>query len=303
MTESQDPPIEDSNQGLGPQEFQQYTKNWTRDIAWLLCDDHNLPITIPGYDAFSSPVSDTNSIDIIRTWLTQLDQLTTSPISFHPRLGKYFEHLIAYFLSNNPIAPTPIVEQNKVVYGTQNGVRETRGELDLIVEDNRQLVHIEVAVKFYLQTTINGDQFLGPNSKDALATKLQRLQSHQLPLSKTLQLNNFNKSVYWLKGCLFKPWDKKSRSQDQWMRFENLKSFVEENEEIYTVLNKSRWLGGQWNSPTQPTNEILNLVHNALETGSNGVMLMATSSGDNIDLPARVMIVPNHWPEPRSNPK
>lgn len=96
------------------------------------------------------------------------------------RLGIYFEKLVFEALRLN---------QNYRVLNTNYQVRtETRtlGEYDVILEtlSKRQFIHVEVAVKFYLQLG-QGDQlshWVGPGLHDRLDLKYQRLLTHQLML-------------------------------------------------------------------------------------------------------------------------
>jgi hypothetical protein len=69
---------------------------------------------------------------------------------------------------------------------SKNALSQTMGELDFVYEDKeKQLNHLEVAVKFYLLRQ-NGDGFerlIGPNGGDWYERKLEHLFKKQLPLS------------------------------------------------------------------------------------------------------------------------
>jgi hypothetical protein len=80
--------------------------------------------------------------------------------------------------------------------------KSTVGELDFLLEEivEMEFVHMELAYKFYLYdstistTTINN--WIGPNRKDSLVEKLEKLKSKQFPLiqhacAKSI-LNNLN---------------------------------------------------------------------------------------------------------------
>jgi hypothetical protein len=66
--------------------------------------------------------------------------------------------------------------------------KKTIGELDFIIEklDTQELIHFELAYKFYLfdpsisDETINN--WIGPNRRDSLREKLDKLKSKQFPL-------------------------------------------------------------------------------------------------------------------------
>lgn len=96
-------------------------------------------------------------------------------------LGKYFEQLLFYVLQHDE--RFDVLLTNHTV---QNGPT-TRGELDLIFLDKEtgELEHWELAIKYYLQfgTVADAGTMIGPDPKDTLAAKLEKLVSHQLPLS------------------------------------------------------------------------------------------------------------------------
>jgi len=72
-----------------------------------------------------------------------------------------------------------------------HGVMETLGELDYIVRDlkTEKIVHIELACKFYLYDEKAGlseeEKWIGPNRKDRLFDKLEKVKLKQFPLLQT----------------------------------------------------------------------------------------------------------------------
>jgi hypothetical protein len=94
-----------------------------------------------------------------------------------PRLGKYFENLIAFWLENSP--RYEVLARNQQV----RDAKRTYGELDLIVRDleSGRVAHWEVAIKFYLQLGPEADLFswVGPNRRDSLGRKAGHLLEHQ----------------------------------------------------------------------------------------------------------------------------
>lgn len=135
------------------------------------------------------------------------------------RLGKYFETLWYYWLSNHP--RYQIVESNlQIIIDGQ-----TLGELDFIVFDREtgQTMHWEVAVKFYLGTgdTRVMSNWHGPNLRDRLDIKFDHLLKRQSVISQDTKVSQWLKqrgividqySVI-LKGRLYYPW--KYREQVQ----------------------------------------------------------------------------------------
>ncbi|MDG2220150.1 MAG: DUF1853 family protein [Rubripirellula sp.] len=98
------------------------------------------------------------------------------------RVGRYFESLIAYWLRH--IRCVEIVAESKTIYEDHRSV----GEIDFIFYDEQKcLTHWEVAVKFYLCRFSRGatlGQFIGPNARDTLEQKRQKMFKQQLPLSR-----------------------------------------------------------------------------------------------------------------------
>lgn len=69
-----------------------------------------------------------------------------------------------------------------------HGIKETLGELDYIVQNlkTNQVIHIELACKFYLYDVDNDaseeEKWIGPNRKDSLYDKLEKVRLKQFPL-------------------------------------------------------------------------------------------------------------------------
>ena len=131
------------------------------------------------------------------------------------RLGKRVEQFLSYHIQQSPdynlLAEYIQVKSNK----------QTIGELDFLVFENDQLIHIENIYKFYLydrqiKSNSEMDNWIGPNRNDALAHKLDKLQNKQLPLlyskytkealqSFNLDINNVKQYVCF-KAQLFVPY-------------------------------------------------------------------------------------------------
>ncbi len=83
--------------------------------------------------------------------------------------------------------------------------KRTLGELDLLLLYNNTPIHLEIIYKFYLYdvnlNTSEIEHWIGPNLKDSLSEKLNKLEQKQLPLLsseysqntlKQLNLNHYN---------------------------------------------------------------------------------------------------------------
>ncbi|MDH7447153.1 DUF1853 family protein [Aquimarina sp. 2201CG14-23] len=103
-------------------------------------------------------------------------------ISDNEVLGKRIEHFFEYYLLKNKhyniILKSLQIFKNKI----------TIGELDFLIEDKRQqsVLHIELIYKFYLYNPKTSEteleRWIGPNQKDSLLEKVNKLKEKQLPL-------------------------------------------------------------------------------------------------------------------------
>ena len=129
------------------------------------------------------------------------------------RLGKVFETFWLYWFSHHP--RYEVIENNLqiIVDG------ETLGEIDFIVLDKMtdQMVHWEVAVKFYLgvDDTSEMSNWYGPNRRDRLDLKVTHLLQRQSIVSKDQRVRQWleqkglsiDQCAVILKGRLYYPWD------------------------------------------------------------------------------------------------
>ena len=96
------------------------------------------------------------------------------------RLGKRVEHFVCHDLEQHPdiklLAHNLQIQRNK----------QTIGELDALLLVNDRPVHLEIVYKFYVYDPTVGiserDHWIGPNRKDSLVQKLDKLKNKQLPL-------------------------------------------------------------------------------------------------------------------------
>ncbi|GGI57462.1 DUF1853 family protein [Winogradskyella haliclonae] len=131
------------------------------------------------------------------------------------RLGKRVEEFMSHQLKNldniDVLAESIQIKNDKI----------TIGELDFLLRNKLVYIHLEMIYKFYLYNpNLNGDvlsKWIGPNRKDSLIYKLQKLREKQLPLlySKhcsdvleafTIKAQNFAQQVCY-KAQLFLPFE------------------------------------------------------------------------------------------------
>lgn len=98
------------------------------------------------------------------------------------RLGHLAEKIVSELLHAS--ANYDVLYENVQIKDGQT----TIGEIDFMVEDlvNKQVIHLELAYKFYLYDPgISSHQmhnWIGPNRKDSLHEKLEKLKTKQFPL-------------------------------------------------------------------------------------------------------------------------
>ncbi len=114
-------------------------------------------------------------------------QNLTLPASFpdlnlQQKLGHLYEDALALLLKSSP--SYALLAQNLQI---QTDIHTTVGELDFLLRDliTGQLIHLELATKFYLAVdTESGLALPGPDARDNYFRKLARLRSHQLQLTR-----------------------------------------------------------------------------------------------------------------------
>lgn len=138
------------------------------------------------------------------------------------RLGRYFEALMEFWFTHRAglrlVASHVPVRHGKI----------TLGEYDALCLDEKtqDLVHLELAVKYYLYTEFGAKVgtdpwqcYLGPQTHDRLDLKVGRMFAHQLSLSNTvlghaalpISVRHLPlQALAFLKGTLFYPWIKES---------------------------------------------------------------------------------------------
>lgn len=152
----------------------------------------------------------------------ELPNLSLQPfnetIEGHLRLGKLVERFVLYsFKANENIQ---IIASGAQIQKDQR----TLGELDAIINFNSTPIHLEIIYKFYLYDEHIGsgdlEHWIGPNKKDSLVQKLEKLKEKQLPLLHRPETQNFLKQLsinpkrikqhVLFKAQLFIPWTREA---------------------------------------------------------------------------------------------
>jgi len=102
------------------------------------------------------------------------------PLNLKQKLGHLYEDALAALLRESNTLD--LLEENLQI---RKDIHTTVGELDFLLRENANgnLVHLELATKFYLAVeTPDGLTFPGPDARDNYHRKLTRLREHQLSL-------------------------------------------------------------------------------------------------------------------------
>lgn len=202
----------------------------------------------------------------LQDWLCKLHRDPLHLLNYiqennHRLLGSYFECLWQYYFIYGPYNQL-LADHVQVSNGSQ-----TLGELDILTKVKGEPMHVELAVKFYLQlpnTAGNkSHHWVGPQSHDRLDIKLDKLAAKQLPFLynpntiETLKQHNidFNyQQVLALKGYLFHQYKQAYQLPDCCIDQPNIGSWLHQHQvdellnphetNVYwKIIPKHEWLG------------------------------------------------------------
>nr|CAA6828716.1 MAG: Unknown protein [uncultured Thiotrichaceae bacterium] len=176
------------------------------------------------------------------------------------RLGHYFESLIEFWLTITPsyellLSQLPLRNEHR-----------TLGEIDYLARDTAtgKIVHIEVAVKFYLgyNDLDNMASWHGPDLRDRLDRKFDHLCRHQTQISRKypeLVPCVVDEYACILKGRLFYP--PNTQTETSFTHPEHLNGHwhyhlpapKQRHDTIYYPLQKRNWLAPLTDTSDQPT--------------------------------------------------
>ena len=315
-----------------------YQNPVVRDLGWSCFGPNLIDDFRPA--SGTDPVIRSNQLELTaerKQGLLELDQ-NPAPLIAHlsqlktTRLGLYFESLWKFFLLHDSqlelIANNVPVCKNKI----------TLGELDVVYRNKQsgECTHLELAVKFYLNsqtshTSAEPRDFLGPNCKDRLDLKMDRMVGHQSNLSSTpegkqtladLGVDQVQKEIA-VKGMLFyrsgsppvvdseKSTRQTLSSDHQWGCWNHFAAFSDTAHQHphWVILDKRNWL-----SPVTVSDIHQNREHNILtadqlitslgthfEADQRPLMVCSIAKTDPAyQETARYFITPDQWPYPRN---
>lgn len=239
-------------------------------------------------------------------WFYKLDENPKPLIEFisktkTSRLGIYAERLMYFFFEHSPFIELKLcnyqVIENKV----------TIGEIDFVIEWAERLIHIELSVKYYLDSQ-NDDVFenwIGPSGNDNLSKKIEKVITHQLPLCQSVQFRNETKlwaeSFFWLGGLFFS----NSQSLPNWISqdtnlgsFSNLIDWWKANQNMtkdFHIILRPSWMMDTLNPASNFIIQLSNDISAIQDHLTNhGALLLRNKISERLHF-----LVSNNWPSPR----
>lgn len=299
----------------------------TRDLAWVIASPSIL--CSHGKDRVSDDWCRLAFYDRI-PWLRELDREPSGVLAWLEArksrlLGVYFELLIEYWLSHwrrmaLQASRLPLM-----------GVDRSIGEFDFLFRDRFLDIdyHWETAVKFFLRYRHNQapDEWLGPNPRDTLPSKYNKVFSHQLILSampeaqavlRRLGIASLQPKAFF-KGYLFEHIGDGTKSPQTfppdispdhltgwWCHYMELGSFVIGNEDHRWVsLMRLHWLSPVYSREIlgMSLEECLAMIDAHFDGSTKPLLLAELKQGsDGIWREvSRGFIVADHWPSLRQH--
>ncbi len=308
-----------------------------RDLAWVI----NSPSMVK-HQAGWPTVCDADHSAWINSWLLALDKkphalqqhLAKEKSHF---LGTYFESLWAFYIEAAP--NMELIARNLQVTSPH---KKTLGEFDFIVLNNvtGQLLHQEIAIKFYLGLNYRNDLpftsgnnlWVGPQCRDRLDLKVEKLINAQTQLSKTEHGRNALKKLNThsnidkvetqliLKGYLFYPSESTTpitlpdycnpnHLHGDWFPLKKISHHLKNTNNAWCLLPKEHWI-----SPLQYALSLVDSMNENITIQTNyknfitsvnekiiaekrpWMIASLTLKQDNYVEDSRFFVVPDDWP-------
>ena len=279
---------------------------------------------VTGTPAGVAPCSLQLTRDRVR-WLERLDRAPTAlleHLSRRPthRLGIYFEQLWHFFLQQDP--GIDLVAHNLAVHDEGR----TLGEFDCIYycAERGCHVHLELAVKYFMGVPRIGDttapanthEWLGPDQRDRLETKLDQLLHRQIVLGETpaaqqllqdMGINAIAREIA-LKGYLFLPSSQapppppafnQAAALNYWITYPQLESHCAAlNATAFAILPKMRWLSAaRCTAPDERMTQRELLTELPRHWSTDHYPLLIAALDANNTESCRFFVTPGNWPD------
>lgn len=295
-------------------------QNVVRDLAWVLLSPPLLaqapwrqrhPLSASGWAAEPPRLA---------RWLEGLDAAPGElenwlSLGSSRRLGLYYERLWQFALARAP---------GIRLLGANLPVRvagQTLGELDLLLQDDEGVHHLELAIKLYLGPRHGqGDdasQWLGPGSLDRLDLKLEHLAQHQLPLSSNPECRPLLEGLgawpasaeLWLGGYLFYPWPGDCTAplgadgehlRGRWLRRSEIADFLAQSPEAaWQPLERQSWLAPALceEADRWPRERLEHWLQELPVDAPARMLVRLENDGEHWEERERVFLVSDRWPQ------
>lgn len=213
------------------------------------------------------------------------------PIRLGKRIERFLSHQLHFQKGISHILENIQIQKNRI----------TLGELDFLFHDGEIQIHLEVVYKFYLydpnSSHVEIDKWIGPNKKDSLTQKLNKLKTKQLPRlyidesKELLQKHNFNikklKQYVDFRAQLFVPYTSRS-SSFQLINNDCIKGFYLTTKQLTSFKNCRFYIPSKLNWLSEPTEnnsfisytEFLNEIKEPLAEKRSPLCWLLNQDGD-----------------------
>ncbi len=242
----------------------------------------------------------------------------TYPCAPAYRLGKQFEDVVEALIRNSPNAK--LLARNLTILDK----KRTLGELDyLIQQTGGQVLHLEVAIKFYLHhPQIHGlSGFIGPGGRDRLDIKQQRLQTHQLPITRKAEARQAlldsdlplpTHQATLLTGYLFYPYNTyytahwpqikalhPNHYKGWWLRHSDIEQLdtQPDSDTYFVILPRHHWIAGLEHQEHLTPLTKTELKHQITEAHSPKMIVETREEKGRWRTISRGIIVKDSWPD------
>lgn len=303
--------------------LQQLQDPHVRRLAWCLFSQPMAHISA----ARTFDIQQWHDQAFLENWLRQLDQNPESISEYilagnHRLLGSYFERLWQFFFSHCP-GWKLLADHIQIIHNKQ-----TLGELDLLVRSpDDEALHIELATKWYLQIPgRSGDQaadWLGPQTKDRLDLKINKLEAKQFPFIGDEQVIDHllrqglpipQQQFLIMKGGLFAQHEKQYQQAScipddfpiqTWCHHRDVHNCIAKHGD-FKLLDKHAWLGPAMRTrnteDSMSYEKLLVMMERHFRHSQYAYALMVSDLGppdtEQTIERQRIMVVHDDWPNP-----
>jgi len=263
-----------------------------RDLLWVV----NSPAFCEGPAVEPSASLQIDQID-------QEDLLRFMRDRSERRVGRHFEHLVHYWLSE--------IRRVEMI-GTGIQLREgkrTVGEIDFLYRDEEgRLTHCEATVKFFLHLPrIGASDFPGPNATDDYERKTNRLFDHQLEVSRVHD-SGIERRRAFVKGMAFyrddlaqsvarPPYMPMEHGRGRWIRESELDGLGAGDMSGGVICSKPHWLAPAVHLNALGPDQLQSAVQEHFTVGKAHPIMLTLFKGNALSPTAEILfVVPDRWP-------